>query len=269
MSTMWNLWHGCTKVSAGCRHCYVYRRDAEFGKDSSIVTKTKAFDLPIRKNRKGEYKVRPEDGVVYTCFTSDFFHPDADEWRKEAWSMMHTRADLDFFFITKRPERFHVNLPENWGDGYPNVHICCTCENQYMADKRLPIFLELPIRHKSIIHEPMLGPINIERFLEKYGKEIDQVVCGGESGDEARLCDYAWVMDTMCQCVKYEVPFHFKQTGANFKRGEQIYHIPRKDQQEQAEKAKIDYMPPERIRKELYENEEQRYPDLYQLSLPL
>ena len=49
MSTTWNLWHGCTKVSAGCRNCYVYRRDAEFGKDSSIVTKTKAFDLPIRK----------------------------------------------------------------------------------------------------------------------------------------------------------------------------------------------------------------------------
>ena len=182
---------------------------------------------------------------------------------------MSTRADLDFFFVTKRPERFHVNLPEDWGKGYPNVHICCTCENQYMADKRLPIFLELPIRHKSIIHEPMLGPINIERFLEKYGKEIDQVVCGGESGDEARLCDYAWIMDTMCQCVKYEVPFHFKQTGANFKRGEQIYHIPRKDQQIQAAKAKIDYMPPERFRKELYENEEQRYPDLYQLSLPL
>ena len=53
MSTTWNLWHGCTKVSAGCRKCYVYRRDAEFGKDSSIVTKTKAFDLPIRKDRKG------------------------------------------------------------------------------------------------------------------------------------------------------------------------------------------------------------------------
>jgi hypothetical protein len=43
--------------------------------------------------------------------------------------------------------------------------------------------------------------------------------------------------------VKHKVPFHFKQTGANFKRGEQIYHIPRKDQQEQAAKAKIDSSP--------------------------
>ena len=143
MSTMWNLWHGCTKVSAGCKHCYVYRRDAEFGKDSSIVTKTKAFDLPIRKNRKGEYKVRPEDGVVYTCFTSDFFHPDADEWRKDAWAMMRTRADLDFFFVTKRPERFHVNLPEDWGDGYPGFLLChktageISCESSGRLGRRL------------------------------------------------------------------------------------------------------------------------------------
>ncbi len=47
--TNWNPWHGCTKISPGCYHCYVYRRDAEFGKDASLVTKTKAFDLPIKK----------------------------------------------------------------------------------------------------------------------------------------------------------------------------------------------------------------------------
>ena len=55
--------------------------------------------------------------------------------------MTRTCADLDFFFATKRPERFHVNLPEDWQDGYSNVHICYTCENQYIADKRLPTFL--------------------------------------------------------------------------------------------------------------------------------
>ena len=75
--------------------------------------------------------------------------------------MMKERDDLNFFFVTKRPERFSVSLPDDWGDGYENVHICCTCENQRMTDKRLPLFLELPIRHKSIIHEPMLESINI------------------------------------------------------------------------------------------------------------
>ncbi len=84
----WNPWHGCTKTSAGCAHCYVYRRDAEFGRDASVVHKTASFDLPLRKNRQKEYKLQPDGDYVYTCFTSDLFHPDADEWRTEAWSTM-------------------------------------------------------------------------------------------------------------------------------------------------------------------------------------
>ena len=120
MST-WNPWHGCTKISPGCYHCYVYRRDAEFGKDASVVSKTASFNLPVKKNRKGEYKLQPDGDFVYTCFTSDFFHPNADEWRPDAWAMMKERSDLDFFFVTKRPERFTVSLPDDWGDGYENV----------------------------------------------------------------------------------------------------------------------------------------------------
>nr|WP_330419968.1 DUF5131 family protein [[Clostridium] symbiosum] len=41
----WNPWHGCKKISPGCANCYVYRRDAEFGKDSSIVARTFSFEL--------------------------------------------------------------------------------------------------------------------------------------------------------------------------------------------------------------------------------
>ena len=199
--------------------------------------------MPVKKNRKGQYKLQPDGDYVYTCFTSDFFHPAADEWRPEAWAMIRERSDLDFFFVTKRPERFQAGLPEDWGNGYENVHICCTCENQRMADKRLPIFLELPIRHKSIIHEPMLEQINIRHYLENYSAIIEEVTCGGESGEDARICDYSWVLNTMMQCVEYNVRFHFKQTGANFKRGNRIYKIDRKDQMSQAAKAGIDFVP--------------------------
>lgn len=237
----WNPWHGCTKISPGCKNCYVYRRDAEFGKDASVVHKTASFDLPIKKDRQGNYKLLPDGDYVYTCFTSDFFHPAADEWRPDAWSIMKQRSDLQFYFITKRPERFHVGLPSDWEQGYDNVHIVCTCENQYMTDRRLPIFLELPIKHKSIIHEPMLEPINIRLYLDKYHNVIEQVSCGGESGPDARVCDYGWILDTMTQCVQYDVPFHFHQTGSLFKRGNRVYHIERKDQQMQAAKAGIDF----------------------------
>lgn len=133
MGEMWNLWHGCHKKSEGCQHCYVYRRDAEFEKDPNIVTKTASFNLPIRRDRQGNWKV-PSGSLMWTCFTSDFFIEEADAWREDAWLMIHRRNDLHFFMITKRPERIAQCLPDDWGDGYENVTICCTMENQRRAD---------------------------------------------------------------------------------------------------------------------------------------
>ncbi len=237
----WNPWHGCTKTSPGCRNCYVYRHDNKYDRDASIISKTSSFDLPVRKDRKGQYKLQPDGDYVYTCFTSDFFHPEADGWRTDAWRFMKERSDLRFFFITKRPERFHVSLPPDWRDGYQNVHICCTCENQEMADKRLPVFLELPIKHRTIIHEPMLEAINIRPYLERYKGRIENVTCGGESGSQARLCDYEWVLSTREQCIEYNVPFRFRQTGAKFRKGNRTYRIKRKYQMSQAARAGIDY----------------------------
>ena len=141
-SMMWNLWHGCHKLSAGCLHCYVYRGDAKRDVNSSIVTQTKNFGLPLQKKRNGEFKI-PSGTLVYTCFTSDFFVEDGDQWRAEAWEMMYQRSDLHFMMITKRIDRVANCLPANWGDGYDNVTICCTVENQSCADYRLPIYKEL------------------------------------------------------------------------------------------------------------------------------
>ena len=155
--------------------------------------------------------------------------------------MMRERSDLEFVIITKRIERFTECIPEDWGTGYENVTIMCTCENQSRADHRLPIFLAAPIRHKQIIHEPMLEAIQIEKYLAQG--QIEQVICGGESGENARVCDFAWILDTMQQCVKYDVAFHFKQTGALFRKGDRTYHVERKDQMAQAAKAGVDYVP--------------------------
>ncbi len=233
----WNPWHGCHRISPGCLHCYVYRRDAEFGKDSSVVEKTASFDLPVQRKRDGTYRLQA-GGTVYTCLSSDFFVEEADAWRGEAWAMIRARADLRFCIITKRIHRFGVGLPADWGDGYENVTICATCENQAMADARLPVLLALPIRHREIIHEPMLEAIDIRPYLESG--RIEHVTCGGESGPDARICDYAWIVNTRIQCAAYHVPFYFKQTGANFVKDGRLYQIPRSLQSAQARKAGID-----------------------------
>ena len=235
----WNPWHGCKKISEGCRNCYVYRMDGRYGRDSSQAVKTKEFDLPIRKRRDGTYRIEPGT-LVYTCFTSDFFLPEADEWRKEAWQIIRQRSDLSFLIITKRIDRFYVSLPEDWGEGYPNVILCCTVENQDRADFRLPVFLRLPIVHKEIICEPLLGQVDLLPYLDNT---IERVVAGGESGEAARPCRYEWIESLRKQCEFCRVSFHFKQTGAKFYKDGRLYRIKRKYQHSQAAKAGLDYRP--------------------------
>ena len=119
---IWNPWHGCKKISSGCENCYVYRRDMQFGKDSSIVTKTLDFNLPVKKNRNGEYKLQSKNEPIYTCMTSDFFIEEADQWRDEVWNFIKTRSDLSFVIITKRIHRFLECIPKDWNNGYDECY---------------------------------------------------------------------------------------------------------------------------------------------------
>ena len=239
MSIGWNPWHGCTKISPGCKNCYVYRLDAlhEKGEESSTCKKTGNFRLPVMKNRSGEYKV-PPGSYIYTCFTSDFFLPDADAWRDEAWRMIKERSDCMFMFYTKRIDRFSQCVPDDWGDGYENVIIGCTVENQAMADYRLPIFINAPIKHRTVGIEPMLEQIDLSRYLNGG---IPSVSVGGESGTHARPCDFDWVLDIRRQCIENGVSFSYHQTGYRLIKDGKLYLIPRKLQHSQAKKAGIDY----------------------------
>lgn len=235
----WNPWHGCARYSEGCRYCYVYRQDRRYGSpvDPALCRRTQAFSLPVKKKRDGSYKI-PPGSVVFTCFTSDFLIRDADEWRGECWEMIRERQDCDFYFFTKRIERFMDCIPPDWGSGYENVLVGCTCENQDRADFRLPIFNRLPIRHKSVILAPMLGPIDLRAHLNG---EIEEVACSGESGYRVRPLHYDWVLDVRRQCIERNVPFLFHQTGAYFVKDGRCYHIPRRLQTAQARKAGIDF----------------------------
>lgn len=236
--TLWNPWHGCHKISAGCKNCYVFRMDARFNRDPSVIGKTSYFNLPLKKSRNGEYKLKPDE-AIFTCLSSDFFLEEADAWRKEVWKMIRLRRDLHFYIITKRVERFRVSLPEDWNGGYDNVTICVTCENQEMANLRMPILMELPIRHKSVICEPLLGRINLFSWLDE---SIEEVTVGGESGSEARPCHYDWVLDIRNQCIAKNISFNFKQTGSRFIKDKRLYRIERKDQLSLAAKAGINFI---------------------------
>lgn len=232
---VWNPWHGCIKYSEGCQNCYVYRRDASIGKDASLVVKNAGFDLPIRKKRDGSFKI-PDGSTVYACMTSDFFLEQADAWRPDVWDMIRRRAGVRFLIITKRIARFEACIPPDWGTGYPNVEVCCTVESQKQCDIRLPIFSRLPIRAKSIICSPLLTDIDMRGYLNRG---VSRVVAGGESGSNARICKYDWVLHLRAQCIACNVPFFFQQTGARFVKDGRLYRIPRRLQHAQARRAGI------------------------------
>ena len=232
---MWNPWHGCHKCSPGCKNCYVFFLDKIIDKDSNVISKNKTnFNLPLKKDRSGNFKIASGSEVA-TCFTSDFFLEEADAWRSEAWEIIKKRADVYFLICTKRPERILESLPSDWGEGYENVILTVTCENQQMAERRLPIFLEIPARRRFVFVAPILGKVSLDKFLES-GK-IDEVAVGGESYDFARECNFDWVKDIYFSCKKHSVDFDFHQTGSNFVVDGKRYKIKHHDEYSQAKKA--------------------------------
>lgn len=186
---MWNPWRGCHKYSVGCKYCYIHKGDVKRSVDTNIIVRTDKFYAPIEKNKKGEYKIKSGQ-TVYLCFSTDFLIEEADEWRQECWNIIKERSDLNFIFLTKRIERFQQCIPDDWNNGYDNVTVGCTVENQDRADFRLSIFHNLPIKHKNIICQPLIGPIDMETYLD----DVELVVEGGESDQNARPLNYDWVL---------------------------------------------------------------------------
>lgn len=230
MEISWNLWHGCHKKSEGCKNCYVYRRDNLIGKDPSFVYKTKSFNIPVLKDRKGNYKY-PSGSEFMTCFSSDFFIEEADAWREDALNMIKERNDCSFFLITKRPERIlKVMNPLD----YPNLTIACTMENQKRVDERLPIYLNTPLYSYEIMIEPMLEEID---FTKHDLSKVNLISVGGESGNNARVLDFNWVKKIHSLCKEKNIMFYFHQTGAHIIVDGKLFNIPRNKQHSQAHKA--------------------------------
>jgi protein gp37 len=215
----WEPWTGCYKASDGCTYCYFYGSYAKrFGQNT--ITKTDKYDWPIRQNAKGEYNIKGGK-ILPTCFATDFFLPEADEWRKEIWAMMKERRDIEFLILTKRIDRFSVALPDDWGDGYDNVNLGCTVENQATSDYRLPLFLSYPIKRRFIACSPILEAIDLSPYLSG----VEHVTVSGESGREDRVCDYEWVKTIRDECVKAGTTFWFKGTGSRFRKDGIIRNI--------------------------------------------
>lgn len=243
LENIWNPWHGCRKYSEGCEHCYMYYLDAQRDRDGSEIYRTKTnFNLPLKKTRSGEYKI-PSGSTVHVCMTSDFFLEEADEWRDEVWDIISKRPDLHFWLQTKRAERVEKCLPANWGNGWDNVSMCFTAENQRRADERIPILLSLPFKEKNVMCAPMIGAVTLEKYL--FTGQISRVLVDGENYDGNRILDYEWVKSLYDECLRYNVSFDFCGIGNYFRKDGKIYHVCKAYQHVQALRSGLQ-IPPQR-----------------------
>lgn len=229
MHSIWNPWHGCHKCSAGCEHCYMYSLDAKRGvTGSDKVKKTGNFNYPVQKNRQKQYKIQPGERLRVNM-TSDTFIEEADGWRDDMWAVIKKRPDVIFWLLTKRPERIPGHLPEDWGNGYPNVMLNITCENQEMFDIRWPVFKEIPAMHKGLCLAPLIGGMDIGPALSSG--QIAQVEAGGENYENPRECRYEWVKQIADCCMAHRINFCLYETGTNFIFDGKKYYLPRKADQ--------------------------------------
>lgn len=235
----WNCWQGCHKVSDGCKNCYMYTDKKRYGQTPDVVVRSKdsTFNKPIarhgRGDKKGLYKIK-DGSKVFVCSWSDFFHPDADEWRPEAWKIIKERKGVIFQIVTKRTYRMADGLPEDWGDGYDNVWLIVSVENTAMLP-RVEKLLQIPAKVRGVSYEPALELVDFKPYLFAEEGEyiairdgsfeedievnpptprIDWVICGGESGNNARPFQLDWARKVIKDCKEAEVACFVKQLGA-------------------------------------------------------
>ena len=241
-----NPWVGCTKVSSGCDHCYAEALDSRFGGGHWGPHAERRRTSPANWNQVRRWnRQAATDGVrrrVFCASLADVFDNQIDAtWRGDLWNLIHDCDHLDWLLLTKRPQNIRVMLPPDWGEGWPNVWLGTSVENQTEADRRIPHLLGVPAAVRFLSCEPLLSELDIRwsmvddcfriassllmRGVFSPGAEtlgpIDWVIVGGESGPGARPMQEEWAQSLRDQCAAARVAFFMKQMGgARNKRGE-------------------------------------------------
>lgn len=245
----WNPVTGCTKVSQGCKHCYAkHQAWPRLAASPNTVYTGRAFeDVRCHPERLDQPLRWTKPRRIFVNSMSDLFHESVpDEFIDQVFAVMALARQHTFQVLTKRPERMLAYLTggegidvvsnrvrweavrldnKRWCEKpsrhWPlsNVWLGVSVEDQATADERIPLLMQTPAAVRWISAEPLLGPVNIERYVLRFVRGqavpvyLDWVVVGGESGPGARPMHPAWALALRDQCVAAGVPFLFKQWG--------------------------------------------------------
>jgi len=207
-----NPWWGCTKVSDGCKFCYAEALSNRYGysfwgpKNPRRVMSENHWLEPAKWDAEAARL-----GVRYRVFCAsmaDVFEDDAPVGQlARLWSVIRETPNLDWQLLTKRPHLIEDKLPADWGDGYANVWLGASVEDDRVLE-RIEHLAAVPAVVHFLSVEPLIGPID-----ELPLGNIQWVIVGGESGPKARPLSEEWVRSIHRQCCAAHVPFFFKQWG--------------------------------------------------------
>ena len=209
----WNPVTGCTQVSPGCDHCYALRIAERFRGGKAWPN---GFDVTLRPRRLQEPLQWRDPAYVFVNSMSDLFHKDIpDDYLRQVWDVVLQADHHTYQVLTKRAHRMahkirslSLALPDH-------IWLGVSAEDQRMADSRIPSLLDVPAAVRWVSAEPLLGPVDLGRYLDG----LDWVVVGGESGPGRRPMDYDWARTLRDQCAQSAVPFFYKQ-GNNHRPGQ-------------------------------------------------
>lgn len=202
-----NFAWGCTKVSAGCDKCYMFRLSKRFGKSPEFAPRK--LDYVLRDIRK-----LPKDAIVFTNSMTDTFHPDLDWDTIKSWmDIMKDENTHQWIVLTKR-----INRAQEYSITHPipkNVWIGTSIEDKKSLH-RLATLKTIDARIKFISFEPLLEDIG---DVDLTG--IDWAIVGGESDfSDPREFQEDWARNIREICTRDGVAFFYKQSGG--KRKQQI-----------------------------------------------
>ncbi len=204
----WNPVTGCTKVSPGCAHCYAEAITLRFKRGGPFLPGKTTIRLHWDRLWQPELWRTPR--MIFVNSMSDLFHEEVPfSFVDKVFEVMESCSWHTYQVLTKRPERMleYARSRANLKSWPGHVWMGTSVENQYWADRRLPILRQVPAGIRFLSCEPLLKPLELDL------RDIHWVIVGGESGQKARPVDKSWVRDIRDQCRAAEVPFFFKQWG--------------------------------------------------------
>lgn len=216
-SYTWNFITGCSKISAGCKHCYAEALANRFWGSRKFT------DIEIHSDRLTAPLRLHKPATIFVNSMSDLFHENVVTLViQEAVYVMEATPKVHYIALTKRADRMQRFFAEigKRSDGtplhkapLPNLTMGVSVENNATLD-RIDYLQRTPIAQRLISFEPLLEEVNAMSMIRSGGGWINNAIIGGESGPGARDCYLHWIGSLTLQMQQLGIRCFVKQLGS-------------------------------------------------------